>query len=146
MFYTPKYFSIKEFVPEKVFKEFGDKSIWFVRPEILVTADRIRERYNKPMVVNTWPFQENGFQNRGFRDPDCIYGAKRSLHKLACAIDFNVEDIPSEEIQKDIIKHPFQKSFELITCVEIEPGVEKTHVDIRAHNKQKYGLLVLKKV
>lgn len=143
--YTPKHFSIKEFVPKDVYLQFGEKSIWFLRPELLYTMDLIRDRYGKPLTINTWSFQLGGFHNRGFRTPDCEYGAKLSMHKIGAATDFNIEDFPSEEIQSDIIRFPFIKPFEYITCVEIEPELEKTHIDLRSHNKQEYGLIILKK-
>jgi hypothetical protein len=146
LIYTPDHFKISEFLPKEIFNLKDVNHFWFMNPKIIWTADQIRLRYRKPVYINTWAFAGMGnFNNRGYRIPDCKIGAPLSQHKFGNAIDFNVEDTPAIEVQRDIEKNCFLECYQYITCLEIEDGVEKTHIDCRPHNKQKFGLLILKK-
>lgn len=143
-FYKPDYFNITEFVPKEVYESKTVNPFWLISPYLLWTADQIRIRYRKPVYINTWAFgDKNNFNYRGYRQPGCAVGALLSMHRLGLAMDFNVEEMTSIEVQNDLIKHPFIEPFQYITCVEKEAGVEKTHIDLRPHDKKKFGLLIL---
>ena len=79
--YTPKHFKVYELVPESIYKKFGDSALRFFDDRILITADRIREKYGK-MVCNNW-FWGGEYDSRGFRPPDDKDGAELSAHKRA---------------------------------------------------------------
>jgi len=146
LYYDLKRFKIIEFFPPNIAKLRNVELEWFMNPAILWTADSIRERYKKPLFVNTWMFPGMPvFSYRGFRQSRCSVGAEMSQHKLGNAIDFNVDGISAAEVQADIQKHPFDAAFQYITCLEKEPGVEKTHIDVRPRYKEKSGILILSK-
>ena len=49
-----KDFVIEEFVPEEIYQQFGDKSIWFIDPKIIRIAQFFRDRYGLPITINDW--------------------------------------------------------------------------------------------
>lgn len=144
LFYTPVNFNIAEFVPKEIFEKKGINPFWFVSPYLLWTADQLRIRYKKPIYINTWSFgDKQAFNYRGYRQPTCTAGAPLSMHRLGLAMDFNVENMTSIEVQNDLIKNPNIEPFKYITCVEKEAGVEKTHIDLRPHDREKLGIIIL---
>jgi hypothetical protein len=146
IYYQPKHFQISEFIPKQIAEMKNIKPEWFLNPAIIWTADMIRERYKKPVFINTWMFSGKPYINyRGFRPSDCNVGAWLSQHKIGNAIDFNVDGVPSKEVQSDIIKNYDLDCFKYITCVEIEPALEKTHIDCRPYDKKTFGILILTK-
>ena len=141
--YKPTHFTIYELVPESLFKLNYPDEMFFTLFDnrILWTADGLRRRYGK-MIVNTYNWGGKSHY-RGWRPFDCEVGAKLSQHKFGRALDLIPTEITAEEIREDILKK--QKGLELfkyITC--IETNVSWLHFDCRNHNKQRFGLLIIK--
>ena len=127
-FYKCKKFRIEELVPPEVFSFYGERCWQFFRPGILITLDRMRWRYNKPITVNDWLWGGQ-FSYRGFRPPSCTIGADFSLHRFWGAIDCDVEGMPAEEVRQDILTNKDDPAFKEINCIEM--GVNWVHFDAR---------------
>jgi len=97
-----------EFVPPQIYKQFGDNSKWFIRPEIVKLAEFYRKYFGKPVTVNNYIFG-GGFSERGYRVPDSKVGSKYSQHKLGAAFDCNIKGVDSDEVRDTILKN--QKLF-----------------------------------
>lgn len=128
MYYKPIHFDVKELVSESVYNRFGQDALMLLRPELLMTLDKIRERYNKSVTVNTWSFGGKLYF-RGYRPFDCTVGARYSQHRLGNAADFDVDGMTADEVRADIIKYPNAIHFANITC--IEANVNWVHIDCR---------------
>lgn len=51
--FTATNFKIQEFVPKELYNQYGAKSIWFVRPEMIKLAQFYRDWFGVPVTVNT---------------------------------------------------------------------------------------------
>lgn len=100
-------FKVQELVCRHCYEKFGEASWQFLSTELLSTLYTLRYViFNKPITVNTW-HNGGGFSQRGLRcnicplvkDKDDIY---LSAHNLGCAIDFNVKDMQSDEVNNSI--------------------------------------------
>jgi|JI8StandDraft_1071087.scaffolds.fasta_scaffold93405_4 hypothetical protein len=80
-------FYLDEFVPKKIYEQFGAKSIQFVSQERIDRAEAMRAIHG-PIIINNWatggPLQESGF-----RVPDTKTGAFLSQHKQNNADDYH---------------------------------------------------------
>jgi len=142
--YVPKYFSVQEYVDPRTYAKFGDSSIMFMDPRILYTADRIRERYGKPVYINTYSisnYKGKVLRHCGFRPITYANGADWSEHRHGRALDLHVVGVSAEQIRKDILADPWHEDFKYITC--IEGKVNWLHIDCRSYDKKKYGILVV---
>ena len=132
MIQKPTYFSLDELVCEHVYNFYGDIAWQFFDPRLLITIDRLRERFNKPMYVNDWQIHGQ-FSQRGFRclqcqlELDAVKNNKMycSPHSRGQAIDFDVQGLAAEEIRQYIIKNPNLLPYP----VRLEAGVNWVHLD-----------------
>lgn len=126
-----QHFNLEEFVPQDIFNQYGEKSIWFIDPRLINLAEFIRTFFNKPMTING-----NGLNERGFRSPDSSTGAKLSQHKFGRAIDFNIQGLTPQQVYDTILKNKdaFMKAG-LTTMEDIKMTPTWTHVDVRQTNK-----------
>ena len=66
--YKCKFFNITELVSQQVFYRYGEFAWGFFTSEFKEDLDTIREKYNKPLIVNNWNFKHKGtLQQCGFR-------------------------------------------------------------------------------
>jgi len=137
-------FRVEEFVPQKIFQKYGDKSVWFVDPKIIRIAQLLREYFDKSMTINNW---HNGgsFNYRGFRDDSFYYQwdanlsaykskrkGKLSQHRMGRAIDFNVSGLTSDEVRAEILKN--ESEWMELGVTTLEDGAYAPtwcHLDIR---------------
>lgn len=147
-FYVPKHFQAHEYVDPITEKEFSILSFTKMDPRILWTIDRIRERYGRPVYINTYNIpkyvEERGksFRFRGYRPHYYMNGADYSEHRHGRAIDFDVDGMTAEEVRQDILANQFDEDFKYITC--IEANVNWVHIDCRNYPKEEKGILVVK--
>jgi len=126
----PRYFySLHRGAEQKLWGVFDDR--------LLYSMDRLRKRYG-PLVANDWYWGGRN-QFRGWRPTDCGIGAEWSQHKYGRAIDLKPVKVSVDQIRADILGNPFCEDFKFITCVEM--GVSWLHMDVRNHDKAKYGIL-----
>jgi hypothetical protein len=147
MTYTPKYFEVHELVnPEAHFALSGDprKIFSLFDDRLLITADRLRERFG-PMTVNNW--RRGGERKEsGLREPFTRTGARWSQHKFGRALDALIRDISAEEVRKQILADPFHPDFEYITCLEMTVDgkpISWLHFSVQNWSKGKNGILQL---
>ena len=149
MRYIPKYFKLYEWLPVYFYNKWEPvygEGLWelLFDKRILITGDRLRERYGV-MVMNDWQWRQLDQyvnQYRGYRPLDCSIGAKLSDHKKGIALDAKFKNYSVDEIREDIKKKPFDKTFEYITC--IEEGVSWLHASCRERDKVKNGIQIIR--
>ena len=120
-----KYFKTQELISRAVYEEKGDRAIDFLNPKILEVLVFIREGLNVPLIVNNWSFGGR-FQYRGYREPQCKEGAKKSQHREGNAIDFH-STILSPEAIRNWIKRNADK---LPYPIRLEEDVNWVHIDL----------------
>jgi hypothetical protein len=140
--YKPKHFRIEEFFPAAFLaaqKPKGDLVWGVMDPHVLVTCDRLRERYG-PLQGNDY-YRGGNFSERGYRPPGNKTNAKLSIsqHLFGRAQDLWPGEVTAEEIRQEILKKPELEAFEFITCIEM--GVNWLHFDVRNWDKGKSGIL-----
>lgn len=148
---------LQEFVPQHIYKQYGDSAIQFIDSRLPNASQVLRDVMHKELVdnklyfdlkmeINTW--HSGGDRDEsGYRDPDSKTGAKRSAHKRGCAIDFNVfvkradgawELLPSLKVQEIIKKtHVWRQLSTFWTTME-DSTVGWTHLDMRFRDKSDY--------
>lgn len=125
--YTCKYFIIQELVSPGTYKKRGDKSWQLLDDRLLITLDRLRERYGQ-MTVNNW--QWGGDREwSGLRTPDSPWYSTYSQHSYGKAADIIFKHITAEQVRQDILQTPDHKDFELINS--FEEDTSWLHVDCR---------------
>lgn len=135
---TCRFFRIYELVPRSIYDRFPPDLLWKLFDDrLLLTADRIRIRYNRIVYINDW-YWGGIFEESGFRHFDSNTGAKLSDHKFGRALDLKVEGMSHEEIRQDIRLKPNIKAFKYITAVEL--GVSWLHIATANWNKKKDGI------
>ena len=97
-----KNLNLKELVSKNIYNKFGDASTRFLSKELIETQQKIRDFFDKPIIINNWHTKGSlgSFSYRGFREQGCEVGAVESAHKRGMAIDFNISGIDSNEIRK----------------------------------------------
>lgn len=112
------HFDLREFIPEQIYKTYGDQSIWFVDIRLVEGMEWLRTFFAAPITINNWHVGGT-FQYRGFRSPQATVGARLSQHKFGRACDFNVQGMTApqvfEAIKSDwavISKHTFFTTIE----------------------------------
>jgi len=129
----PKHFRIEELVSKALFNQYKNRPhyLWgLFDNRLLITLDRLRERYGK-CSINNWLWN-GSFQFSGFREPACTIGAALSQHRFGRGADLKFADITPEAIRLDIKSNPTNPAFEYITCVELGTPTW-LHVDTRFH-------------
>ena len=101
--YVPRHFKVEELVDETTFKKFGNKSFRLLDPRILVSIDRMRKHFNKPIIVNNWKWskscQHNYRQWSGLRTSNSPWYSMYSQHTFGRAIDCIIDGISAEEVR-----------------------------------------------
>ena len=124
-----KNFIIQEFVPEDIYKRYGNSSIWFIDKKIVDIAQLLRTNFGKPVYINNWHLG-GARQESGFRVPNTTTGATLSQHKSGRAIDIRIKDFESEEI-REYIRNTFTIWNEIgLTTIE-EKTPTWVHLDCR---------------
>jgi len=141
--YRPTHFDLEELVDPTTWNLLGEKAWWLLDPRLLWTLDQIRERYNQPVTVNTWKWQQEKPETmRGFRPSSTTEGRFHSQHRYGRATDFDVEGMTADEVRADILSHQNDSAFQYITCLETD--ISWVHLDCRNWDRTKHGILLVK--
>lgn len=103
-------FNIKELVCRHCYNKFKESAWQFLSTELLSTLYTLRYViFNKPITVNTY-HKGGSFTQRGLRCNMCQLIKNKnevylSAHILGKAIDFNVQGLTSEEVNKQVIEN-----------------------------------------
>jgi len=127
VYYKCKHFEIYELVDPVTFDKWGEQAWMFFRPEALLSLDKIREFYNKPVTINNWKWG-GSFRYRGLRPNYVTTGAVWGQHRFGNAFDLDVKGLSAEQVRQDIIKNK-DTVFTEITC--LEANVNWVHFDCR---------------
>ncbi|MFQ5543897.1 MAG: hypothetical protein ACE5FY_06050 [Nitrospiria bacterium] len=122
-----RYFKIHELVPPHVFNQRGEKAWELLDTRLLVTLDRLRERYGSMTVNNYYWGKEREWS--GLRTKDSPYYSRYSQHTFGRAADCLFKRLSAEEVRKDILAAPSDPAFELIGSLEL--NVSWLHFDVR---------------
>lgn len=125
--YKCNHFSIHELVPPHVFDQRGEKAWALLDERLLLTLDRLRERFGS-MTVNNYYWGKNR-EWSGLRTKDSPYYSSFSQHTFGRAADCLFSNRSTEEVRELILSNPSDSDFELIGSVEL--GVSWLHFDVR---------------
>jgi hypothetical protein len=129
-----EYFTVKEFVPQSIYRQYGDKSIFFLDARMLNVATAYRKYFNKPIIINNW-HTGGTFQQRGYRLPNSTTGAALSQHKFGRAFDCNVKGLKDKDAYDEIVKnYDFFKEVGLSTLENFNFTGSWIHSDVRLTN------------
>jgi len=128
-----KHFAIHELVPPAIFAKRGELAWELLDDRLLVTLDRLRERYGS-MTVNNYKFGGER-EWSGLRTADSPYYSQTSQHSFGRAADCLFNDTAAIKVRGDILQNPNDPAFQLIKSVEL--GVSWLHFDIRNSNRIK---------
>ena len=142
MEYVPKYFHVRELVPMAMYERWSGmpSRLWCLfDPRLLITLDRIRERFGQPITINDWSLKGR-LQYCGWRPESCKIGAALSQHKWGRAADLHWSKLDPEEVRRDIRDNPKDPAYEFIACVE-EDTPTWLHIDVRNWDRTQSGIL-----
>ncbi|TAA42652.1 hypothetical protein [Corallincola spongiicola] len=125
--YKCKHFQIHELVPKSVFNKRGEKAWQLLDDRLLITLDRLREKFGS-MTVNNYYWQGDR-EWSGLRTSDSPYYSPFSQHSFGRAADCLFQDHDAESIRQQILAAPGQHEFELIGSIELD--VSWLHFDVR---------------
>lgn len=125
--YTTKWFKIQELVSPQAYKDRGDKAWQLLDDRMLMTIDRLREKYGS-MTINNWSYGGDR-EWSGLRTPDSPYYSKYSQHSFGKAFDIIFKHVTAEQVRQDILANPDKFEFEYINSLEL--GVSWLHIDSR---------------
>lgn len=100
-------FSIKELVCNHCYSTFGDRAWQFLSTELLSILYTLRfVIFKRPIIINNW-HKGGQFSQRGLRCNKCALVSQKeniyiSAHILGKAIDFNVQDLTSNQVSIEI--------------------------------------------
>jgi hypothetical protein len=127
MGYKCEHFALHELVPAAVLADRGEKAWELLDDRLLITLDRLRERYGKMRMNNYFWGGEDQF--RGLRTPDSPDFTQYSQHSFGRAADPIFQDVTAEQVRKDALADPDAPCFEYINSIEL--GVLWFHFDTR---------------
>ncbi len=132
-----KNFDLKEYVDPNVFSRFGERSLWFIRPELIDLVQFMRDYFNTTILINTWSLGDTlktAYLNSGFRSHKCRVGALYSQHRFGNAADLKFPGKSIQAIREEIMRE--EQVFYDAGLRAIEKGTEHwLHVDCRNTNQ-----------
>ena len=123
-----EHFDIREFVPQEIWNQFGEKSMWFIDQRLVLFSEWLRAFCSAPVTINTW-YINGSYTESGFRDPMTSTGAKLSQHKCGRAVDIKVATYTPEQLRQ-IVRDHWDSVKMWITTIEKDTPAW-LHVDCR---------------
>lgn len=155
MHYICRHFTIAELLPPPQFMppvmraRFESDPTFLFRCfpwRMLVTMDRMRERYGSMTVNNwsTWPGEPNRARRFScWRPFDCPEGADLSEHKFFRAFDSVFSKATPAEVWADILANPNHPAFEYLERIEAFEGMTWFHGDFGQHARNGQAIKVI---
>lgn len=125
--YEPSYFKIEELVSPQAYKDRGNKAWQLLDDRLLITLDRLREKYGS-MTINNWSYGGNR-EWSGLRTADSPYFSKYSQHSFGRAADIIFKNVTAEEVRQDMLESLDDEVYEYVNSIEL--GVSWVHLDCR---------------
>ncbi|MBN2814829.1 MAG: hypothetical protein JXQ80_12180 [Bacteroidales bacterium] len=134
-----KNFFLDEYVTRAFYRKWGERCIYWIRPEVIRIDQFLRDRFHIRIIINDW-WHGGTREQSGLRYPYSNVGAGDSLHKFGCASDkvfFEKDPEFYAEVRRDIVRH-FDAIYKPLGLTTIEAGTETwLHTDIRHIPDQK---------
>lgn len=127
MTYRCKHFKIHELVDPGVFRKKGNKGFSLLDDRILITIDRLRERFGS-MTINNYKWGGDRKWS-GLRHPISPWYSMYSQHTYGRAVDILFNDTTVDEVREWILDNPDEPECEYINAVEL--GTSWLHIDVR---------------
>jgi len=127
------HFEIHELVSRRIYEDHGELAWELLDDRLLITIDRLRERYGKT-TINNYHWGGNR-QWSGLRTPDSPYYTPYSQHTFGRAADCLFRDYTAQAVRTHILNNPGHTDFMYITSVE--RGTSWLHIDTRNCNRIK---------
>jgi len=125
--YKCTHFIIEELVSPGTFKARGNKAWQLMDENLLITLDKLREKYGS-MTINNWKW--NGDREwSGLRTVDSPWFSTYSQHSFGRAADIIFKSVTAESVRQDILDNPTDPTFKLINS--FEEGTSWLHIDVR---------------
>jgi len=124
--YITKYFKKEEILsPDWIrYADENGLNVWmFLDPNLLWTADQLREAYG-PTIINNYLWGGR-FSQRGMRDWG--YDSSRSAHKMGKALDMVFTEISAQTAREEMKTYPDADKFKYIK--RCEDNVTWLHID-----------------
>lgn len=107
-----EHFRAHELVCPHVYRKYGEASLKFADPRLLLWLTWFRGTINRPVIINTY-IAGGRYSQRGYRCNLCSLVKEKTLanemylsaHTRFQAIDFNVDDMYDEEIRQWLERH-----------------------------------------
>ena len=123
-------FIIQEFVPRRIYEVWGQKSIWFINPNMIRFCQWLKDQTDSTVTVNDWCFG-GSYQFSGLRPFDCKIGASMSQHRFGNAIDVKVKGWDAEDV-RNLVRKNFGVLNDMFGLSTIELDTPSwVHVDFR---------------
>ena len=123
--YKCDHFKIHELIPPEIFHSLGHRAWGLMDERILVTIDKLQERYGTTTINN---YEWGGKRvASGLRTPTSPYYSPTSQHSFGRAVDCLFRDIEVEEVRQDILMHA--DKYPHIHGIEL--GTSWLHIDCR---------------
>lgn len=116
-------FYLDEYVTKEFYEKWGEKALWWIRPELIAIDQFLRMRFNVPMIINNW-WSGGQRSQSGLRYPQATAGAGDSMHKFGLASDSQFRGkSPAfyEEVRDDIVRN-FETLYKPLGLTTIEAG------------------------
>ncbi|MEJ2648767.1 MAG: hypothetical protein P8016_10210 [Sedimentisphaerales bacterium] len=107
-----KHLAIYELVPPTVFNEKHEKAWELFDERLLITRDKLREKYGKITVNNYYLGRDREWS--GLRTTDSPYYSPFSQHTFGRAADCLFSNKSTEDVRQEILANPSDPDFELI--------------------------------
>lgn len=140
-----KNFYVQEFVHPVYMSTFKRSAGWYVSQWQIETAEFVRSFFgHKSMTINDYLWG-GILKNRGTRPPNSQVGSYYSQHKMAMAIDFNIEGYAAEDLYNAIIDNQKQFIKRGITTIEsLKYTPTWIHLDGRITGNKKMNVVAPK--
>jgi hypothetical protein len=119
-------FVLQEFICPEIYNAWGEKSIQFIDFNIIMFAQRLRDKYGKPLVINNW-HTGGKYKDSGLRRFNSKTGAKMSQHRFGRAVDIKILlangtiDPKGGERLREFVKKNYLGMFsDIITTIEAD--------------------------
>lgn len=127
--YKCKHFTIKELVPEDVYKRRGEKAWTVFDDRALMTLDALRDKFGS-LTVNDWSWGGT-FSQSGLRTSDSKHYSQYSQHTFGRAFDCKFKEHTAEEVREYVLAN--KSEFPYIGGLEL--GISWFHFDVRGHDE-----------
>ena len=97
-------FQTYELLPKEIYTIYGEAGLRWLDPKIIGVLEFVRSTFGKPVIVNDW-YMGGQFNERSIRIPGHThYDWRKPGHPSGRAVDFDVQGVPSFEVQQYLLK------------------------------------------